>query len=164
MFFFSCVLRGRALYFAIVLPLCIILVCNYVILCLVLRGINGGAQIKNDSPRRKNKRIAKVRIAFACASLLGCTWIFALLSVGEATVVMQYIFCILTSLQGVFIFYFYTFRVKKVREEWVAFFGLKERSISTASEVSKKSDSSDCKYFFSSCSFSLQSLHTSISY
>merc|ERR1712180_20200 len=51
---------------------------------------------------------AKVRIALGCTVLLGITWVFGLFAVGQLTYTFQLLFCIFNSLQGFFIFLFYT--------------------------------------------------------
>ena len=63
--------------------------------------------------------IKQTRIAFACNVLLGITWVFALLAVGKATIFFQWLFCVFNSLQGFFIFVFYTVRNQDVKKAWV---------------------------------------------
>ena len=60
----------------------------------------------------------QVRIAVSCCALLGLTWIFGILAIGEARLVFQYVFCILNSLQGAFIFYFNILRQSRTLEAW----------------------------------------------
>ena len=55
------------------------------------------------------------RIVFSCNFLLGNIKVFALLVVGEATLVFQCSFCLYNPLQGFFIFLFYTARNRGVR-------------------------------------------------
>nr|XP_047141895.1 SCO-spondin-like isoform X3 [Hydra vulgaris] len=111
-----CVVRGFSFYFGILLPVCIVMAFNIVILLLTIRGIDSNASLQN-----KMKSIKKVRIAFACSLLLGTTWLFAILAVGKLKVAFQWLFCIFNSLQGFFIFLFYTLDNKKVKEQWVSF-------------------------------------------
>ncbi|EMP26101.1 EGF-like module-containing mucin-like hormone receptor-like 1 [Chelonia mydas] len=56
--------------------------------------------------------------AIAQVFILGCTWIFGLLQVGPAATVMAYLFTIINSLQGVFIFLVHCLLNKQVREEY----------------------------------------------
>ena len=95
-----------------------------IVLVLVLRAIKDGAQLVKDSKAAKNKKMTQARIAFACSVLLGLTWVFAILAIGELRDFFQWLFCIFNSLQGFFIFIFYTLRSTEVRREWKRFFGL----------------------------------------
>lgn len=47
--------------------------------------------------------------------LLGLTWTFGLLYLNEESVIMAYIFTVLNSLQGLFIFFFHCVQNEKVR-------------------------------------------------
>ena len=49
--------------------------------------------------------------------LLGLTWTFGLLYLNESTVAMAYVFTILNSFQGVFIFFFHCFQNEQVRKD-----------------------------------------------
>nr|XP_047142663.1 adhesion G-protein coupled receptor G4 isoform X2 [Hydra vulgaris] len=111
-----CVVRGNPFYFGILLPICVVMAGNICALIFVLRGISGNSNLNNKIDIKK-----KIRIAFACSALLGLTWIFAILAVGKATAVFQWLFCIFNSLQGFFIFLFYTVENKQVKEEWMLF-------------------------------------------
>ncbi|XP_065683123.1 adhesion G-protein coupled receptor G2 isoform X2 [Hydra vulgaris] len=111
-----CVVQGYPFYFGILLPICVIMAGNICVLVFVLRGISGNSNLNNKIDSKK-----KVRNAFACSALLGLTWIFAILAVGKATVVFQWLFCIFNSLQGFFIFLFYTVGNKQVKEELMLF-------------------------------------------
>ena len=48
----------------------------------------------------------------------GVSWVFGFLAIGPATVVFQYLFCILTTPQGVLIFVMFTLRNRQLRESW----------------------------------------------
>ena len=67
--------------------------------------------------------ISEAKIAFACNVLLGTTWILAFFAVEEVTMVFQWLFCITNSLQGFFIFVFYTVRNQEVRNTWLKALG-----------------------------------------
>ena len=61
----------------------------------------------------------QARIAMACSTLLGLTWLFGLLAVGSLQYTFQLLFTIFNSLQGFFIFLFYTAFNKDVQKEWM---------------------------------------------
>ena len=44
--FSSCIIRGKAFYFAAIMPICAILVGNFVVLVLVMRGINASSKVR----------------------------------------------------------------------------------------------------------------------
>ena len=124
-----CMVHGYAFYIAVVVPVSTILLANTVALIIVMYNLYQRSQDKARklSDGDKNKKpmtdtamiISQTRIAFACNVLLGITWIFALLAVGKATIFFQWLFCIFNSLQGFFIFVFYTVRNQDVKKAWV---------------------------------------------
>ena len=123
---FRCMVYGIAFYISVVVPVAAILLFNTVILTIVTYKLhqNSKKKAKNSSNQNKDKSldikrlVSEARIAFACNVLLGITWIFALLAVGKATMVFQWFFCVFNSLQGFFIFLFYTVRSQDVRKAW----------------------------------------------
>lgn len=58
-----------------------------------------------------------IRGSFMLVFLLGLTWTFGLLYLSESTVAMAYVFTILNSFQGVFIFFFHCFQNEQVRKD-----------------------------------------------
>ena len=112
--FNSCVIMGNSFYFALLLPVVLILLVNFVVLVMVMRVLTQ----KNNASSQKQKGKVQARIAFACATLLGLTWIFGLLAIGEMTYAFQLLFTIFNSLQGFFIFVFYTLMNKPVQKKW----------------------------------------------
>ena len=121
--------HGYAFYIAVVIPVATILFANTVTLTKVMYNLyqHGKNKTRKLSAGDEKKTrmidtaliISQTRIAFACNVLLGITWIFALLAVGKATMYFQWIFCVLNSLQGFFIFVFYTLRNQDVKKAWV---------------------------------------------
>ena len=124
-----CMVHGYAFYIAVVFPVAIILFANTVTLIMVMYNLYQHDQKKArklcDGDENKKPMIdpamviSQARIAFACNVLLGITWIFALLAVGKATIYFQWLFCVFNSLQGFFIFVFYTLRNQDVKKAWV---------------------------------------------
>ena len=120
--------HGYPFYITVVLPVAAILFANAVTLIIVMNKLyqHGKEKARKQSDGDENKKpmidtamiISQSRIAFACNVLLGITWIFALLAVGKATMYFQWLFCIFNSLQGFFIFVFYTLRNQDVKKAW----------------------------------------------
>lgn len=113
-----CIVQGRTFYVAVVVPVAAIILANFILLVFVLRGIHSKSPVSVDTPRERSKKMRKLRTAFMCSTLLGSTWVFAFL--GPLNQVFAWIFAVLNSLQGFFLFYFYTFTNKKIREGWRA--------------------------------------------
>ena len=111
---FSCVVRGLPFYIGVVVPATLIFIKNFIVLVLVLRGITN-SQFKNH---KKRELMTSARIAFACSILLGTTWIFGILAIGDLRYFFQCLFCVFNSLQGCFIFLFYTVRNAEARKHW----------------------------------------------
>ena len=111
---FSCVVRGLPFYIGVVVPVTLIFIKNFIVLVLVLRGITNSQFKKN----KKRELMVSARIAFACSVLLGTTWIFGILAIGDLRYFFQCLFCVFNSLQGCFIFLFYTARNTEARKHW----------------------------------------------
>ncbi|XP_076332617.1 adhesion G protein-coupled receptor L3-like isoform X3 [Tachypleus tridentatus] len=76
----------------------------------------------NLMPTFKTKEQTKlwvwIRGAMVLVVLLGLTWAFGLLYLNEESVIIAYVFTVLNSLQGLFIFFFHCVRNEKVQEEY----------------------------------------------
>ena len=128
-FAFRCMVYSYAFYTAVVVPVASILLGNTVILTIVMyklhqnskrRASNSGSCKEKRKPINGASRfLSEARIAFTCNLLLGTTWIFALLAVGDATIFFEWLFCVFNSLQGFFIFCFYAVRNQDVRNAWL---------------------------------------------
>lgn len=121
--------HGYAFYTALVVPVAAILFVNTVVLATVIQKLHQSGKYRassissgnsNKTPMTETARvISEARITFTCNVLLGTTWTFALLAVGKATLIFQWLFCVFNSLQGFFIFYFYTVRNQDVRKAYL---------------------------------------------
>lgn len=125
---FSCVVHGYPFYFGMLLPVSMILVGNFVVLILVTNALF--SQPKNIKRQKGQTITAKIRIIFGMNILLGCTWAFGMFAVGDVRDVFQWLFTISNSLQGLFIFVFYTARNQDVRKCWGDLFPSERWSIS----------------------------------
>ncbi|XP_067046938.1 adhesion G protein-coupled receptor L3-like [Acropora muricata] len=103
------------LIWTFVAPVLLVCVANAVLLSLVIREIlkmQGG-----KAPNAEKLRQA-AKACVVLSPLLGMTWVFGILSVTNASLVFQYIFTILNSLQGFFIFLLHVLRNADVRAEF----------------------------------------------
>ena len=100
--------HGNPFYISLVGPVALIIVFNTYVLCVVILKLHNHYQDKIES--KFSQLMTDARIAFTCNILLGTTWVFALFAFGKAIMIFQWLFCIFNSLQGFFIFIFYTVR------------------------------------------------------
>ena len=116
-FRFSCLVVGNSFYFAVLLPVALILLINFVVLMMVGKSLTRKSSANLSSTQRQTGK-RQVRIALMCSTLLGLTWILGLFAVADLTYTFQLLFTIFNSLQGFFIFLFYALINKDVRKEW----------------------------------------------
>ncbi|XP_067416442.1 adhesion G protein-coupled receptor E3-like [Emydura macquarii macquarii] len=116
-------------------PVCFIIVINlsfFITTLWILR--NKISSLNRDISTVKNTRLLTFK-AIAQLFILGCTWSFGLLQTKSDGNVMEYIFTIINSLQGTFIFLVHCLLNRQVREEY-------KRWIRRTAKSSTKSQSS----------------------
>lgn len=79
----------------------------------------------------------RVKITLTCATLLGVTWVFGYLAIGDAREIFQWLFCVVNSLQGLFIFIFYVLLNEALIKAWKKVIFPNSRSSSNNSEQSR---------------------------
>ncbi|XP_073235134.1 uncharacterized protein [Porites lutea] len=84
-------------------PVIGIIAFNVLILGLIIKTLMSLSNVAASDPRENIVR-SGVKAALMLMHLLGTTWVLGLLSVNSDTVVFQYLFAIVNSLQGLFIF------------------------------------------------------------
>ena len=115
-FRFSCLVVGNSFYFAVLLPVALILLINFVVLMMVGKSLTRKSSANLSSTQKQTGK-RQVRIALMCSTLLGLTWILGLFAVADLTYTFQLLFTIFNSLQGFFIFVFYTLMNKEIQKE-----------------------------------------------
>ena len=113
-------MHGLPFYIGIVVPVVLVVIKNFIILVLTLRGITK-YRVRRD---QKREAMTSVRIAFACSVLLATAWTFGIFAIGDSRNVFQWLFCVFNSLQGLLIFLFYTVRNPEARKQWIRVFRL----------------------------------------
>nr|XP_027779353.1 adhesion G protein-coupled receptor E2-like [Marmota flaviventris] len=83
-------------------------------LCIVKSKLSS---INRDVSTLQNTRVLTFK-AMAHLFILGCTWCLGVLQVGSLAPVMAYLFTIVNSLQGVFIFLVYCLLSQQVQEQY----------------------------------------------
>ncbi|GCB71087.1 hypothetical protein scyTo_0010927 [Scyliorhinus torazame] len=107
---------------AFLAPVCIIILVNAgFFIITVWRLVDKFSSLNPDMNELKKIR-AFTFTAIAQLCLLGCTWVFGMLHFQEGTIAMAYIFTIVNSLQGAFIFILHCLFNKQVRDEYIKFF------------------------------------------
>ncbi|XP_063472335.1 adhesion G protein-coupled receptor E2 isoform X10 [Symphalangus syndactylus] len=99
-------------------PVCAIFSVNLVLFLVTLWILkNRLSSLNSEVSTLRNTRMLAFK-ATAQLFILGCTWCLGILQVGPAAQVMAYIFTIINSLQGVFIFLVYCLLSQQVREQY----------------------------------------------
>ncbi|XP_028418096.1 adhesion G-protein coupled receptor G6-like [Dendronephthya gigantea] len=100
-----CRLHGVPFIVAFLTPTALIIVGNIVAFCFIIRSmVTSGAKVTSD---KKTTGYQQARRGIAIMVLLGLTWLFGILAIGDAKLVFQYLFCIFNTLQGLFVFIFF---------------------------------------------------------
>ncbi|XP_075758386.1 adhesion G protein-coupled receptor E3-like [Pelodiscus sinensis] len=114
-------------------PVCVIVGINSVLFAVTLWMLQRKlSSLNSEVSTLKDTRLLTFK-AIAQVFILGCTWIFGLFQTGPAAVVMAYLFTILNSLQGVFIFLVHCLLNRQVQEEYKRWFTGKSKSYSEVS-------------------------------
>ena len=116
-FIFRCWLSRIAFYAAFLGPVVLLMIINSVVFVFVMRQIINRSSNKLTKTE-KSSTVVRLRGAISVIILLGLTWIFAIFAVGDFGIVFHYLFAILNSMQGLFIFFFYCFLKNDVRNLW----------------------------------------------
>ncbi|XP_059863836.1 adhesion G protein-coupled receptor E5 isoform X3 [Delphinus delphis] len=99
-------------------PVTFIVLCNAVIFVITVWKLTQKfSEINPDIKKLKKARVLTVT-AIAQLFVLGCTWVFGLFLFDQRSWVLCYVFSVLNSLQGLFLFVLHCLLNKKVREEY----------------------------------------------
>ncbi|OWF51985.1 G-protein coupled receptor 126 [Mizuhopecten yessoensis] len=113
-----CWLDPIPFYSAFLAPVLLILILNTIAFVMVTRQLFGMSS-KKITKSDKSSTLSRLRGAVGVVILLGLTWVFAVFAVGgTGGIIVQYLFTIFNSLQGLFIFIFYCFLHKEARKHW----------------------------------------------
>ncbi|KAM8925827.1 adhesion G protein-coupled receptor E2-like [Lycaon pictus] len=103
-------------------PVCAIVSVNLAFFLMTLWILKSKlSSLNSEVSTLQNTRMLAFK-ATAQLLILGCTWCLGILQVGPAAHVMAYLFTIINSLQGVFIFLVYCLLSQKVREQYRKWF------------------------------------------
>ncbi|XP_076305400.1 latrophilin Cirl-like isoform X2 [Tachypleus tridentatus] len=111
--------------FSFVGPVAAILLANMVFLTIAIFIMCRHSNLTATMKAKEQAKLTSIRVwirgALVLVFLLGLTWAFGLLYLSKESVIMAYIFTILNSLQGLFIFVFHCVRNEKVQKEYKKF-------------------------------------------
>ncbi|XP_078619588.1 uncharacterized protein LOC144886735 isoform X2 [Branchiostoma floridae x Branchiostoma japonicum] len=113
-----CWLSRYAFLGAFLAPALFIIIVNFIIFTMVIRTIVGLEDQKKLKKSTKTDTATKLKGAVGLSILLGLTWALAIFAIREANVVINYLFAIFNSLQGLFIFIFHCVMKKDVQNNW----------------------------------------------
>ncbi|BFZ21922.1 hypothetical protein BsWGS_24961 [Bradybaena similaris] len=140
-----CWMKPKALYYSFALPVGLIVVTNSIIFIRVIIRLHMrgrvGERVKREGKHEMEHRkqtIVNVRASITSFCILGLSWTFGFFAVGEARVYFQYLFCILTSIQGFLIFAMMVARNHKFQQYWRSVFFCCFRRISNLTTDSRK--------------------------
>uniref|UniRef100_A0A452T6V5 Adhesion G protein-coupled receptor E2 n=1 Tax=Ursus maritimus TaxID=29073 RepID=A0A452T6V5_URSMA len=103
-------------------PVCVIFSVNLAFVLMTLWILKSKlSSLNSDVSTLQNTRMLTFK-ATAQLFILGCTWCLGVLQVGPAALVMAYLFTIVNSLQGVFLFLVYCLLSQQVREQYGKWF------------------------------------------
>ncbi|XP_077981244.1 adhesion G protein-coupled receptor L3-like [Glandiceps talaboti] len=104
---------------AFVGPICFVILVNIIFLVMTFVVM---CRHPTSPTHREDSKMANLRVwlkaSCALLCLLGVTWVFGMMYVDSSTMVMAYIFTILNSLQGIFIFIFHCLMDEKIIKEY----------------------------------------------
>ncbi|XP_078090898.1 adhesion G protein-coupled receptor E3-like [Mustelus asterias] len=104
-------------------PVCFIILVNTALLVSILYTLRKQLSgLNTEVSKIKDTRMLTFK-AIAQVFILGCTWILGMFHFGKETIVMAYLFTIINSFQGAFIFIILCVLNKQVRKEYRKCFG-----------------------------------------
>ncbi|XP_041032932.1 adhesion G protein-coupled receptor E3-like isoform X1 [Carcharodon carcharias] len=104
-------------------PALVISIVNFIFLCKTLMRLKVELSKIIADKKRLGRHRAFTLTAIGQLVILGCTWILGAFYIQKATIPMMYIFTILNSFQGMFIFIMHCLMYKKVRDAYCRCFG-----------------------------------------
>ena len=121
---YSCFISNLGVFFGVFLgPIFAILIFNMVVFILVIRILLKHSRKKIGAKGSKNcKIIFRILISIAFIMLLfGFHWIFGALTISTASIAFQWLFAIIDTLQGFFLFVMLFIIGQDGRKEWIKF-------------------------------------------
>ncbi|XP_067931870.1 adhesion G-protein coupled receptor G2-like [Watersipora subatra] len=117
-----CWMKPEAIYYAMMLPIGLVLFFNLIIfirvLCALVVAKRNSNKIRSNQSSRE-KEILYLLAAIGVFAVLGLSWIFGYLTiVTSASIAFRYLFSIFSTIQGLLIFLCHNIREPNIRKEW----------------------------------------------
>ncbi|XP_054724837.1 uncharacterized protein LOC129235174 [Uloborus diversus] len=120
-----CLLSGNISFYTMTLPVLLMLGINFLIFGSILYtntcGRPSSDQLRSNQDQKKIA-VMRTKALFCISVLLGLSWIFGFLALGNAKLWFHYLFTLTTTLQGFFMFIIFVVRYKSTRDMWKNFF------------------------------------------
>ncbi|BFZ21918.1 hypothetical protein BsWGS_24957 [Bradybaena similaris] len=113
-----CWMKPKALYYSFALPIGLIVITNIIIFIRIIIRLHKRGRVDGREMQQGNQTLVNVRASIISFFLLGLSWTFGFFAVAKARVYFQYLFCILTSIQGFLIFAMMIARNHKFQQYW----------------------------------------------
>ncbi|KAL8211766.1 UNVERIFIED_CONTAM: hypothetical protein K2H54_015898 [Gekko kuhli] len=108
----------RGFLWSFLAPVCLIILINAIVFVVTIWKLTKKfADISPDTSQLKKQKVLIIT-AIAQLCILGTTWIFGMFQFSDHSLVISYIFTILNSLQGLFIFVLHCLLKKQVRDDY----------------------------------------------
>ncbi|XP_033116034.1 adhesion G-protein coupled receptor G6-like isoform X2 [Anneissia japonica] len=113
---------GVAFFVSIIVPVAIVLTFNLSVFFRVLLVLFRSSRLPKKSVNSRFKRLSqRAQNAIGISVLLGLSWFFGFMTFDtEHDYIFDILFCLMNSLQGLFIFVFFCLKQKEVRTIWVS--------------------------------------------
>ncbi|XP_033127596.1 adhesion G-protein coupled receptor G2-like [Anneissia japonica] len=101
-----CFLTLQHMYYSVAIPVALSLLFNMTVFLLVLHSLSQLGKNTNQSRGKETRRSGMLMLknGVTITAVLGLTWLIGFFSIGDASEVMLWLFCILNSFQGLLIF------------------------------------------------------------
>lgn len=107
---------GNLLYVSLLLPIALIMLHNFVIFSMVVcRLVFTDVAGKAITQSRKKQLVSRLQNAMCMSVLMGLSWSLGFIAFAQPSFLIQLLFCIVNSLQGVAVFILFCVRVSDVR-------------------------------------------------
>ena len=110
----NCYLSGNGLYVGLFLPVGLIIGVNMIFFGIIVYTLT----CKNSSGHGTKMTLHKIKVFIILLFLMGFSWTFGLLAGLLESIILSYLFCIISTLQGLVIFVTFILCNKKSRRVW----------------------------------------------
>ncbi|XP_077283257.1 uncharacterized protein LOC143909227 [Arctopsyche grandis] len=140
-----CYPSGQGFWFAVFLPVVLIVGVNFVLFCFIFYKVFGKSAMTRRNDSREVHRT--ISISLLLFFLFGLTWIFGLLS---KYLIFNYLFCITSTTQGIVLCVFFVFANDKTRGMWTRKIKCNFKNENNSNSITEFTELADSSVNFSS--------------